>query len=225
VCQLRFNPILVIGQEHPAEFQEQVRREYPLFSEETGTGIRIGPGASVETIPPQFEVWRFKTEDGCWVIGLGVGFLSLESTSYEHFDDFQARFQLAKQALERVYGIDHYTRVGLRYVNIFSPDDFPGDWREKFNPKLLGVMADEAIGRHVVLSRHTFQVAEGDWTIVVRHGTENGSYRLDIDHALEARVASRDIDERLRQFNKRVYQIFRWAISDKTVEEMEAVSE
>ena len=222
VCRLTFNPILKIGQEVPAAFQDLVRHEFPKLFQEESTGFRIGPGPSMEALPPQPAVWRFRTEDDCWTAGLAVNFLSLESTRYEHFPDFESRFRVIQQALESVYQTDHYVRVGLRYINAFSPDEFPGGWGARFNPMLLGVIADSTLAGEVKESRGSFILAGDDWTIVVRHGTENGTYRLDIDHASEAGVRADEVGQRLKEFNGRIYQVFRWAITSSMHEEMEA---
>lgn len=222
VCQVRFNPILRIAQQPPAEFQDLVRHAFPQFFREDTAEVRIAPGAPVEALPAGPSVWRFRTEDEAWTAGLTVEFLSLETTQYERFPDFEHRFSILEEALESAYGIDHYIRVGLRYINIFSPDEFPGGWRDRFNPKLLGPMADPTLGGKVKETRQAFVLAEDDWSIGVRHGTENGAYRLDIDHFTEVRVDAKHVAERLRAFNGRIYQVFRWAISDAMHEEMEA---
>lgn len=224
VCQLKFNPILRIGHELPVQFQESVRGAFPQLIREESAAFSIAPGPSVEALPAAPAVWRFMTEDETWRAGLAVNFLSLETTGYQHFPDFQNRFSILQQALESAYGIDHYTRVGLRYINMFTPDDFPGGWRDKFNPQLVGVMADPTLGSLVNESKQSFILAEDDWTVTVRHGTENGAYRLDIDHATEARVDAKDVTQCLRRFNQRAYQVFRWAISEATHDQMEARS-
>lgn len=220
VCQLRFNPILKIGQEMPVAFQDLVRNAFPKFLREESAGFRIAAGA-VEALPPSPTISRFRTEDDAWTAGLAVDNLSLETTEYQDFPDFERRFAVLERALQSVYEIDHYVRVGLRYVNVFRSDDFPGGWLDKFNAQLLGPMGDPILGSKVVESRQVFALADEDLTIVIRHGMEEGRYRLDIDHATEARVEARDVGECLRAFNQRIYQVFRWAISETMHQGME----
>jgi len=222
VCQVKFDPLLKIGQEAPADFQDQVRQLFPKFSREEGFAFHIlPPGAPVEALPgTRSTVWRFKTEDEAWTAGLAIEFLSLETTQYEHFQHFESRFSILENALRSVYSIDHYVRLGLRYINIFTPDQFPGGWRHRFNPQLLGPMVDSVLGDQVAESRQALVLREGDSTITVIHGTENGNYRLDIDHAIEVHVDLGSVPERLRGLNRRIYQVFRWAISDALHQEM-----
>jgi uncharacterized protein (TIGR04255 family) len=222
VCQVMFNPILKIGQEPPADFQELVREAFPQFFKEESAEFRIAPGAPVEALPAGPAVWRFRSEDEAWTAGLAINFLTLETTKYRDFADFHSRFSVLEQALQSVYHIGQYVRVGLRYINIFAPDEFPGGWQRKFNPHLLGPMADPVLRGEVRETRQALVLAQGDWTITVRHGTDNSGYRLDIDHAAEAHVHAPDLADRLRDFNRRAYQVFRWAISDELRGEMEA---
>ena len=228
VTQLRFNPILKIGQEAPADFQDRVRHLFPKFVREERIEFRLAFGEAAEAVPPNLEApqrgpasWRFSTEDDVWVAGLSANVLSLETARYEDFLQFEERFAILHRALTAVYAIDHYVRVGLRFINIIESEHFDGELTEKFNPQLLGPLADGVIGSDVREGRQTFVISSDDWTITVRHGTENGNYRLDIDHATEARVAADQIDERLRAFNSRAYQLFRWAISDGLHQQME----
>jgi uncharacterized protein (TIGR04255 family) len=221
VCQVKFNPILRIGQEPPADFQDLVREAFPQFFKEESAEFRIAPGAPVEAVPAGPAVWRFRSEDEAWTAGLSINFLSLETTEYKDFADFEARFCILERALQSVYHIDQYVRVGLRYINIFAADDFPGGWPRKFNPQMLGPMADPVLGADVTETIQAFVLAQGDWRITVRHGTDNERYRLDIDHATEGHVHAADLAQRLRDFNRRTYQVFRWAISDELRGEME----
>ena len=83
-------------------------------------------------------------------------------------------------------------------------------------------MADPDLGSIVTSAQQQFELAGEDWTITIRHGSDpNGGYRLDIDHATETAIAAADIQERLEDFNRRIYQVFRWAISEEMYHEME----
>lgn len=224
VCQLKFDPILRIGLEPPVAFQDEVRHAFPKFFQEESAGFRIAPGAGVEALPPTPATWRFRTDDDAWTAGLAINFLSLETQRYQHFREFEGQFSILHEALRSAYGVDHYSRVGLRYVNVFKPEEFPGGWLHRFNPQLLGPMADPSVGSEVAESRQVFVLSNDDWTIKVLHGSDNGRYLLDIDHATEARVEANGVAERLRAFNRNIYQVFRWAISEAMHEEMEPVS-
>ncbi|MBI2764920.1 MAG: TIGR04255 family protein [Chloroflexi bacterium] len=226
VCQLRFNPILKIGQAVPVEFQDRVRQSFPVFVREESIEFRLALGASlpasVESLPPTPATWRFRTEDGAWVAGLAVNFLSLETKDYRHFPDFGERFNVLLAALTDVYEIRDFGRVGLRYVNLFKAEQFPGGWAGRINPSLLGPLADPQLGPEVTGAQQIFALADGDWTIAIRHGLDDaGNYLLDIDHATEAKTGMADVPARLAEFNRRIFQVFRWSITEDMHQQME----
>lgn len=226
VCQLRFNPILKIGQAAPVDFQDRVREAFPVFVREESVEFRLALGASVpatvESLPPTPATWRFRTEDGAWAAGLAASFLSLETKAYRHFPDFAERFAILLAALSEVYGIRSFSRVGLRYVNLFRSEQFPGGWKDRINPSLLGPLGDPRIGAEVTGAQQLFALAGDDWTIAIRHGLDDsGSYLLDFDHATESKVDVESVHPRLAEFNRRIFQVFRWSITDDLHQEME----
>ncbi len=226
VCQLRFNPILKISQEPPVAFQDIVRRAFPLFEREDSAGFRM---LQVETAAPVVEaltanppVWRFYSDDRRWAAGLSFGFLSLETKSYGNFAEFAEKFTILFVALEQTYSIDAFSRVGLRYINRFSPADFPGGWQQRINRVLLGTLADPVVGPSVKAAQQRIIVAEDDWSVGLTHGFgDDLEYVIDIDHSTESNVSAPSVTDTLSTFNKRVFQVFRWAITDQMHEEME----
>ncbi len=229
VCELRFNPILRIGVETPVEFQDQVRRLFPKFAVAKGAAIQFrvvqgeeGDQPLVEGLRPDPLMWRFQTEDDSWTATLSSGRISLETLQYTKFPDFAERFAVLHSALQHTHPVDHFTRVGLRYINVFESEKFPGPWRPRFNERLIGPMADEIIGNSVLGGEHTFVLQEGDWAITVRHGSLDPSvYTLDFDHASTGPVEQTQVESMLRAFNQRIYQVFRWSITDSLYSEME----
>ena len=222
VCQLQFNPILRIGQELPAAFQDVVRGAFPKLQKEDSIGFRLGGGEPNAVLQPPATIWRFKSEDEHWTIGLAIEFLSLEANAYQHYPEFERQFKIAFDALQATYGIDHFTRVGLRYINEFDPAQFPGGWSTRFNSQLLGPLADPAIGPEIGQCQQVFVLSREDWSVSVRHGTVGGTYRIDMDHAVDGRVSAENVMSRLRAFNDRLYQLFRWSITETLHQEMEA---
>jgi uncharacterized protein (TIGR04255 family) len=230
ICQLRFDPLLRIAHDPPLQFQEMLRSAYPkLESRLSATQVELSLGEGVELMREPLRQsggqskWLFKTDDETWTAALDLNSVSLETTAYEHFPAFAERFRLVFNTFRECYPtITEFRRVGLRYVNVFTRDDFPGgDWRTRFNPNLIGPMADDRLGQDIVAALQVFQIAGADWTIRVRHGTEDDGYRLDMDHATESLVFDHQVVERIERFNKRLYQVFRWAISEEFLNEME----
>ncbi len=233
VCQARFEPLLRISYEPPIAFQEiiremypdlEARREAPALALRLSEG-RLEPQVTLSGEAPQGEptVWNFHTSDETWTVGLSGSSLSLETSAYTTFQEFSERFFVVFQAFQAAYpDIDHFTRLGLRFVNVFDKQQFGGDdWRPRFNPILMGIAADDHLGPSVTASVQQFTIAEDDWTITVRHGNEQGGeYRLDLDHAVAGRVPLADVADKVGAFNRRLYNIFRWAISEVMYDDM-----
>ncbi|HQU44113.1 MAG TPA: TIGR04255 family protein, partial [Pirellulales bacterium] len=54
ICQLRFPPILRIGAELPAEFQERIRKDYPEFRDRSAA---LGmPAQFAQSLPIELSV-------------------------------------------------------------------------------------------------------------------------------------------------------------------------
>jgi uncharacterized protein (TIGR04255 family) len=169
------------------------------------------------------QTWIFRSGDENWTVSLGQAHVGLETTEYTSFPDFEQRMNHVLTGLGSAYpAVESFSRVGLRYVNVFGRDTFPNaDWRTWFNPELLGPMADDDLGDVVSEHQQRFVISEEDWTITVRHGTEpDGGYRLDIDHATNEPVARGAATDLLRDFNNHVYQVFRWTMSEVMLNEL-----
>ena len=71
-------------------------------------------------------------------------------------------------------------------------------------------------------AQQLFALAGDDWAIAVRHGLDDSdNYLLDLDHATESRVEGDHVEPRLIEFNRRIFQVFRWAITDDMHAEMD----
>ena len=91
ICQLRFPEILMINQQPPAVFQEQIRQEFPQYAAKKEipapkiTGI---PGhMALENQAPTTN-YQFISADGVWRINLTSGFISLACKRYTRWEDF-----------------------------------------------------------------------------------------------------------------------------------------
>ena len=222
VCQLQFNPILRIGKDEPAEFQDAIREAFPIFERREGQMLSFSFGAS-----PAFEhsptgaTYLFKSEDEAWTASLGNNFVSMETSRYVHFGDFMEKLLRVKSAAEDEYKIPSYTRAGLRYINTFTAIDFPGGWAGRFNPALLGALADPGVADDIVATQQLVRFGLAEGYLNLRHGLgPEGSYTIDLDRAFEDKIECASADALLEEFNRRIFQAFRWSISTTLHEEM-----
>ena len=76
ICQLRFPDILIIGTQPPAEFQELIRGQFPIYAvrkEAPAPKVTGTPGnLSIENSPAIIN-HQFATADGVWRVLRRVG--------------------------------------------------------------------------------------------------------------------------------------------------------
>lgn len=145
VAQVRFAPILAIGQspasEAVAAFQEELRPIYPHLTVEDVHQINM-------TSPSQphigySRIWRLAdstSRPSEWRVSLAQDFVSLETRQYHSRRDFLNRFQAVINATATNFSPADSTRFGLRYI-----DQLTGTAANKVAdlvmPEVLGVHA------------------------------------------------------------------------------------
>lgn len=81
-------------------------------------------------IPEAFEIeglvkHRFTSSDGSLLFQTGADVLSVNSVSYKGFDAFLENIEKILTATEKFVSLSTLTRLGLRYINMFSDVDHP----------------------------------------------------------------------------------------------------
>ena len=228
ICQLRFPPILRVGTEAPAQFQEGVRDEYPVYEiadddapipkEAAQFLARAGISISAGN-----QVHRFKTAGEGRVLSLSQDFLALSEKDYRRWEEFESYLRKAEKVLRDVYAPSFYTRVGLRYQDVIRRSRLgisDTDWQDLLNPALLGELADERIGGqvHDRQCQVEIKLISTEGLVRIRHGlildAGEQCYLIDADFFTEER---RDTDAAIADllaFNRLARSLFRWAITD-----------
>lgn len=122
VAQVRFNAILKLGDFLPT-IQESLRQAgYVDFSAQTSVVIQITIQDGQATPAPQTqERYSIGKLDKSHVFLLDAQSLTLQSTSYGHFDAFLAEFMRGLQVVNDAVGLAFTERVGLRYLDRVMP--------------------------------------------------------------------------------------------------------
>lgn len=240
ICQLRFPPILKIDAEVPAQFQEQVRRVFPSYSEKAEFKLRF----SSELEGPPAEILgkmlgasdtknhEFLSDDGEWKINLTRTFAALSTRRYQRWEEFSHMLALPVAALLDAYSPEHFTRIGLRYVNIIqrSKLEMPDRrWADLIKPHILGILAAPEVDGSVRNFESKFEVGLSDGESAVRIRTsfvqpaDNGEirYKIDNDFFTSKKVEVGGMTDKLEFLNSRSGRLFRWAITDDLHRAME----
>lgn len=239
VFQFRFPTILSITSGPPAQFQEQIRDEYPWYSEQ-------GP-ADLPDVPPEFRemlqgfgmpqvplTYSFETENRTRRISLSQESVSVQESQYRQWNDFRREIQRTEGILKEIYAPAFYTRIGLRYRDVLDRGHYGLEsvpWSELLNPIFLGVLGSQEIAQDVVRQSQsqvvlTIPDVKGGQVLLqhglaAREGEEPSAYLIDADFSTQSRCNSDDAFDAADKFNKWAGHLFRWAITDVLREKLQ----
>ena len=243
ICQLRYPTILRIREGQLADFQDRVRKGYPIYSEQEPS-IEVPQQApkefaaiieqmNIPIIPPMLVIHRFSTKDSQRFISLRDEFIALAETKYERWESFIEEVMKIESALKEVYEPAFYSRIGLRYRDIISRRDLKltdVGWQDLLKPHIIAELGDKEMSGAIsrIQTRAIIKIPEiPDGQIVLRHGliTKNGSdeqcYLIDADFSVERKGGVNEPFKILDRFHWLAGRLFRWAISERLHEAME----
>lgn len=151
ICQLRFPQILSIEANLPADFQDAIRGEFPMFSqrmEAAAPKISGAPGSFSLENQPKTHNYQFASEDGIWRVNLTSKFISLACSKYTSWEEFAAKLDKPLASFIKIYKPAFFERVGLRYLNFISRHELGLEgtpFPDLISPCYLGVLACEDV--------------------------------------------------------------------------------
>jgi len=241
ISQLRFPPILRIGAEIPAGYQERVRQQYPLLVERPGFDLgmmglpaevaKIITGELPLSLRGSHTVFDFAAPDEVWKISLGQDFLALTTVRYVRWEEFRERLQFALEALLQEYAPAFFTRIGLRYRNVIRRVILglqEEAWGELLQPHIAAELSSPDIANAVARAAHnvTIKLENKLGQVRIQHGLEEAQdqtdapYVIDADFFTDERTEVNHALDRLEYFNSQAARLFRWCIRDRVHEAM-----
>jgi len=242
ICQLRFPTILRINTEGVANFQDKVRREYPLYEVKEPTIELLNAPKELTSIieklpfpiPAGATTHKFLTKDKRRLISLSQDFLAISETNYQIWELFKGEIQKAEESLRELFNPSFYSRVGLRYKDLIKPQELglaDKKWSELLSANVLGELGDRYIADTIIetKTRTIIKLEEIPGAqVTLIHGlvrekgsSENPSYLFDADFALEKTEVTDGTLDILGKFNRLAGRLFRWAISESLHRAME----
>ena len=242
ICQFRFPTILRIREGQLADFQDGIREDYPIYSEqEPSIGVPSQLPKELATIlehinipmSPGLLTRRFSTKDSQRFISLSDEFMALAETKYEKWESFKDEIAKAESALKKVYEPAFYSRVGLRYRNIISRRRLgltDVRWQDLLKPHIIAELGDIEVSKSIVRiqTRAIIKIPEiPDGQITLIHGLirpqgrDEECYVIDADFSAERKEGLGEPFETLEKFNRLAGRLFRWTITEKLHSAME----
>lgn len=229
-CQLRFPPILKISHQEPVEFQDEIRLKYPLF--ET---MRPQVPPEISQVIKQFGSpfltdlsHNFKSEDEKWQLTITKDFITLTTSAYERYEQFQTHLKEAVEIFERIYKPSFYTRVGLQYQDLIIRSKLgleDKNWSDLMTEHIASELYDrefapsiESIIKNLILKTEHGQVNLKHGLVTVKEPEKNNdevAYLLDADFYTEQKIERNgDVWNVLDRFNRSARKLFKWSITD-----------
>ena len=145
---MRFPPILVIDSNEPSEFQDLLRKNgFPIYEKtvefQHDFSIVANNPSSNQIKMESSSNHEFYSLDRKLKVNLTKHFISLSTENYSTWDDFKSKLELILEKFNNTYSPAFFTRVGLRYIDIFersemgfNPDE--KNWSDLISPEFLG---------------------------------------------------------------------------------------
>jgi len=242
ICQLRFPTILRIREGQLADFQDRIRKDYPIYSEQEPS-VAVPPqlpkefAALIEQINIPMRsglvTRRFYAQDSQRFVSLSDGFMALAEAKYERWESFRDEIVKAESALKEVYEPAFYSRVGLRYRDIISQRSLgltDVRWQDLLEPHIIAELGDEEVANSIarIQTRAVIKIPDiPDGQITLIHGltqpqgSDEECYVIDADFSVERKEGVDEPFEILDKFHWLAGRLFKWAITERLHNAME----
>lgn len=236
VCQLRFSPILKIDSEAPYKFQEAIRSEFPIYKETIEVQRQINLNCSNPIENPlssssTSKNYEFASEDGKWKLNLTRTFLALTTSDYQTWEVYIKKLTKPLQALIKEYKLDFFTRVGLRYVDVFCRSDLGlehKEWKDLIEPQFLGLLGSDLSNSvqsynsvNEIMCENGSTVLKVASNIVKKVSSNEECFLLDSDIYTIGNTKVNEFNEKIDYMHARTSRLMRYAIKKLLHESME----
>jgi len=233
VLQVRFPTILQIDSEAPASFQNEIRGKFPGYDEKFSVSQNININIGIKGMtqpfntPTKSKQYEFSSADGKTKVLLTKNYLSIEADKYEQWEKFEEDFKPIFKALSESYSPAFYTRIGIRYIDVFSKTELgisdEINWKELINPIFLGLMGDDNISKSVNGQATTYELEDkktqkkmrASVSTIYKMPDNEKCILLDTDIYTDMRTEIQDLDTQTKDFHKDADGIIRYFVTDK----------
>jgi uncharacterized protein (TIGR04255 family) len=229
ICQLRFPSVLKISSEPPADFQDRVRKEFPLYCEVPTVSFGTSLPSEVSTVVsrmlpiPTTRAYEFSSANKEWAVTLTQESLALTCTNYTRWEAFRARLGELLEVFVNLYQPPFFTRIGLRYRDVINRTELGlvgVSWSDLLSKELGGVFHSAIAGSIEGLAYQLVLTLQGGAAkVTIQHGLaqkgEELCYIVDSDFYVTNRTETQNAIDILNYFNRQSGRLFRWSIADR----------
>lgn len=170
LSEVRFAPILTIGNLIPAMQEELRRKGFPGFTTSMVHQFQMALGG--EPTFQQTSRWVFTSKDNAQTITITTEGMSLQTTSYDDFEAFLATLKEAADVVATIAEPSFADRIGLRYVD--AVPNVGDKLSEYFNETVLTFSAEQLGVVSLLSSQHIVAKTEVGHLQIRMNQVENG---------------------------------------------------
>jgi len=230
ICQLRFPPILRIDTGIPAQFQERIRKEFPDFCEKEELILpqQIRQEFPVELLgrimPSQTKNYEFSSENAVWKVNLTRTFIALSTMKYRKWEEFKDRLDGPLKALVEIYEPGHFSRIGLRYIDIIKRSELNldgVDWNELLQPYILGLLGSTPVNKHIQGLEGKYEIRLDNEGAIARIITglvdqdKEVCFLIDTDFYDIRKTDTSEVVNKLENFHVLASRLIQWLITKR----------
>ena len=178
LAQVRFSPVLAIKEYIPA-IQEELRKH--TFSGYRAEHIQQVTFTGADLKTEQTNRWVFASRDRREAVVISPNFVVYETSSYDVFETFVARFEPVLTLLKEKVSLDFAEQVGLRYVDLIRPAE--GKPASDFLCESLRGLSKEKLKAISALQQFIIQAKTPQGDLAIRSFENSGDSLLPPDLA------------------------------------------
>lgn len=156
LTEIKFAPILTLGDMIPAIQNELRKKGFPGFTTSVLHQFQLGANAE-----PSFQAtprWVFTSKDAFHTVTMSTDAVSLQTTKYDDFEGFLDLIGGVVDVLERVAEPSYADRIGLRYVD--AVQNIGDQMSAYFNETVLSFSAADLGVKSLLSSQHVLAETE-----------------------------------------------------------------
>lgn len=233
--QLNFPAILSIEAKEPVDFQEDIRKNYPVYDQqieqqnEVVVNVENAKANAVFNQQQVRKLHHFISEDQQWRVTLAKDMLAFSTVKYDTWEDLNARSIEVINTFKKEYKPAFFTRLGLRYIDaiersILGLQDIP--WNELLQPHLCGCLGyrskesvqvrNNTVNAEIALNDVLVNIASGLGTVDHHDGkAPSEAFILNCDYYISQKVSITDYTIMAEKLHDCSHIFFRESITDK----------
>lgn len=231
--QLRFPTILKINSQEPFEFQEKIRFDYPIYQPTQALNLPneiISLVPQLSSIPPQYTLYNFLSENSKWRLSLDRDNLTLATFEYTRYEEFKEKFIKIINIFEEVYNPPFYVRLGLRYKDLILRSKLKMEkdkpWSALISPQIASELHSSELSGSIRNLVKNLEIQLEAGKVNLNHGfvlsqdpsqgnIQEPGYLFDADFFEEPKINKEEIWNVFDNFNRTGGKLFRWSITDE----------